>query len=233
MKIIITISILMGIMLFTFSALMDSALADVTNSGATTLDQDCTSSGGCTSISGGYNQDTVNNNDGQQNTTNNTTNTTSNSYTGDTRTAASVGNSGSIPNQNQDVCSISISGGVSKAVIGFSVSGHYTDPNCVMLKQVRLLNNLGLKTAAVARMCLHSEEIFRALLMSGSYCPYEGRVGVQAEEAWKKYWELRPDKETYILTEKYIKKIDEELNNEDNKSKYILDSNGNPTNIIK
>lgn len=192
-------------------------MADVTGAGATTNTQSTTgSSASNTAITGGYHSESTTNyqsGSSSNTTTNNTTNNSS--YTGDTRTATSVGNSGAIANMNQDVCSISLSAGVSKPVIGFSITGHYTDENCVMLKQVRLLNNLGLKTAAVARMCLHSEEIFRALLMSGSYCPAFGLVGQEAEEFWKKYWELRPDKETYIATEKIIEKVDQKAEKKD------------------
>lgn len=209
MKPLLIIAGLMSFFLFVMGSIMDSAMADVTNNGATDVDQSASGSGGNTSISGGYNSDstvTYSSGSAQNNTTNNTT--TNSSYTGDTRSAPSVGNSGSISNLNQDVCSISLSAGVSKPIIGFSITGHYTDENCVMLKQVRLLNNLGLKTAAVARMCLHSEEIFQALLMSGSYCPYHGLVGQKAEEAWKKYYELRPDKETYLANKKITEKVD-------------------------
>ena len=209
--------VITSIVLWCLSSLMDSAMADVSDAGATTNTQSTTgTSASNTAITGGYHSEATTNyqsGSSSNTTTNNTTNNSS--YTGDTRTAASVGNSGAIANMNQDVCSISLSAGFSNPVLGFSASGHYTDPNCVMLKQVRLLNNLGLKTAAVARMCLHSEEIFRALLMSGSYCPYEGLVGKEAEEAWKKYWELRPDKETYIAVEKYTQQVDEELNNDE------------------
>ena len=222
MKSVLVIAGLMSFFLFVMGSMMDSAMADVTNNGATDVDQSASGSGGNTSISGGYNSDstvTYSSGSSQNNTTNNTT--SNNSYTGDTRSASSVGNSGSISNLNQDVCSISLSAGVSKPIIGFSITGHYTDENCVMLKQVRLLNNLGLKTAAVARMCLHSEEIFQALLMSGSYCPYEGLVGKKAEEAWKKYWKMRPDKETYLANEKYKEQVDNK-----NESKSIHYSGG-------
>ena len=209
--------VITSIMLWCLGSLMDRAMADVTGAGATTNTQSTTgSSASNTAITGGYHSESTTNyqsGSSSNTTTNNTTNNSS--YTGDTRTATSVGNSGAIANMNQDVCSISLSAGITKPIIGFSVSGHYTDENCVMLKQVRLLNNLGLKTAAVARMCLHSEEIFRALLMSGSYCPAYGLVGKEAEEFWKKYWELRPDKETYIATEKIIEKVDQKAEKKD------------------
>ena len=209
--------VITSIMLWCLGSLMDRAMADVTGAGATTNTQSTTgSSASNTAITGGYHSESTTNFQSGSSSNTTTTNTTNNSsYTGDTRTATSVGNSGAIANMNQDVCSISLSAGITKPIIGFSVSGHYTDENCVMLKQVRLLNNLGLKTAAVARMCLHSEEIFRALLMSGSYCPAYGLVGQEAEEFWKKYWELRPDKETYIATEKIIEKVDQKAEKKD------------------
>ena len=198
------------IMLWCLGSFMDRAMADVTGAGATTNTQSTTgSSASNTAITGGYHSESTTNyqsGSSSNTTTNNTTNNSSS--TGDTRTATSVGNSGAIANMNQDVCSISLSAGVSKPVIGFSIAGHYTDENCVMLKQVRLLNNLGLKTAAVARMCLHSEEIFRALLMSGSYCPAFGLVGQEAEDFWIKYYALRPDVETYLETKKIIEEVD-------------------------
>ena len=204
------ITFIMGFFLFVMSAIMDNAMADVSGAGTTENTQSTSgTSSSNTAISGGYHSEsstTFATGSSSNTTTNNETNNSS--YTGDTRTATSVGSSGAISNLNQDVCSISLSAGGSSLTLGLSISGHYTDQNCVMMKQVRLLNNLGLKTAAVARMCLHSEDIFQALLMSGSYCPYEGLVGKKAEEAWKKYYELRPDKETYLANKKITEKVD-------------------------
>ena len=93
--------------------------------------------------------------------------------------AGSVGSAGTVVNQaseqviknvvpvnptnlitgGSDVCLGSISGGASAP--GISISGGKTtiDENCVMMKQVSLMNALGLTDAAVALMINHSDEM--------------------------------------------------------------------------
>jgi hypothetical protein len=69
-----------------------------------------------------------------------------------------------------DTCMGSTSMGASGAV--FSVSGGttWTDKNCVMLKNSRELWNMGLKPAALARMCMDEDNRI-ALEQTGTECP--------------------------------------------------------------
>lgn len=48
----------------------------------------------------------------------------------------------------------------------------YVDDQCVMLKSVRLLLLLGLKDAAIARICM-DEDNRKAIQLSGYECPQE------------------------------------------------------------
>ena len=53
-------------------------------------------------------------------------------------------------------------------------------------------------------------------------------------EEWNKYDKQRPDYEEYVAALRYMEKVDNEiLEDIDAKDKYILDSNGEPTNILR
>ena len=87
--VVITIIFLWGL-----SAMMDSAIADVTGAGATTNTQSTTGSSATnTAITGGYHSEATTNyqsGSSSSTTTNNSTTNNNNSYTGDTRTVPSA-----------------------------------------------------------------------------------------------------------------------------------------------
>ena len=93
-------------MLWAFSALMDSAMADVTSSGSTTNDQ-VNSTGSNTAITGGYSStSTTNFQDGSSSNT--TTTNTTNAYQGDSRVVPSA-SAPAISSMSQDLCTVGIS----------------------------------------------------------------------------------------------------------------------------
>ena len=53
--------------------------------------------------------------------------------------------------------------------------------------------------------------MFMAMIMAGSPCPFEGKIGKEAIEQWNKYDIERPDYDTYISKLETRSKIDEEL----------------------
>ena len=43
---------------------------------------------------------------------------------------------------------------------------------------------MGMKVAAVSLMC-QDPRVFQAMEMAGTPCPYEGKIGKEAEKSWK------------------------------------------------
>jgi len=184
--------------------------ADTTNSGATTNSQTNTS-GSNTTISGGYSQESTTTYQSGS-SSNTTSNNTTNAYTGDQR----VVNSASAPSMSamsQDLCVVGISGGLSKFGIGISAGTYRTDENCERIKLSKVLNDLGMKVAAVSILC-QDERVFHAMIQSGTPCPYNGKIGKEALKEWKKYGKLRPDYERYTADLKYIEKKNKQLEKE-------------------
>ena len=184
--------------------------ADTTNSGATTNTQTNTS-GSNTTKSGGYSQESTTTYQSGSSSTTSTTNTT-NAYSGDSR----VVNSASAPSMSamsQDLCVVGISIGAQKFGIGFSGGTYKTDENCERIKLSKVLNDLGMKVAAVSILC-QDERVFHAMIQSGTPCPYNGKLGAEALKEWKKYDKLRPDFERYVADLKYIEKKNKKLQKE-------------------
>ena len=184
--------------------------ADSTNSGATTNTQTNTS-GSNTTISGGYSQESTTTYQSGSSSNTTTTNTT-NAYSGDSR----VVNSASAPSMSamsQDLCVVGISIGAQKFGIGFSGGTYKTDENCERIKLSKVLNDLGMKVAAVSILC-QDERVFHAMIQSGTPCPYNGKIGDAALKEWKKYDKLRPDYEQYTADLKYIERKNKKLEKE-------------------
>ena len=105
----------------------------------------------------------------------------------------------SVSAYGSDMCRSGVSGGANTGMISISGGATVVDENCEMLRQARLLNDLGLKVASVALMC-QTDSIFIAMLQSGSPCPYLGSLGASAERAW---YEKRPDLFKKVFGENY------------------------------
>jgi len=220
MRSVVIIVILLAIVLWSFSAMMDSAMADVTSSGSTTNDQ-VNSTGSNTAITGGYSSTaTTNYQDGSSSNT--TTNNTTNAYQGDSRVVPSA-SAPSISAMSQDLCTVGISAGGQSFSFGASVGMTKRDLNCERLKLAKSLHDMGMKVAAIAIMCQDSR-VFSAMHMAGTYCPYNSKIGLDAKAEWEKYGKLRPDYEEYVktlrITEQIDNKILKDMNGEDQTINY-------------
>ena len=195
-----------GLLLCFIMGLTQVAWADTTNSGATTNSQTNTS-GSNTTISGGYSQEsTTTYESGSSSNTTSTTNNTTNAYSGDTRVTSSA-SSPSMSAMSQDLCVVGISAGVSTFGLGVSGGTYRTDENCERIKLSKVLNDLGMKVAAVSILC-QDPRVFFAMEQSGTPCPFEGKIGVDAKNQWKKYDKLRPDFDIYTERLKIVQKAD-------------------------
>ena len=231
------IMIILGVMvcvLIGLSMLMDTAMADndVTSSGATTNDQ-VNSSGSNTAITGGYNSEaTTNYNSGSESTTTTNNSTTNNAFTGDTRTVPSASAPG-ISAMSQDLCVVGVGIGMQKPLIGASIGITKRDMNCERMKLSKLLFDYNMKVAAVSILCQDSR-VFQSMAHAGTPCPFNGKIGSDALAEWNKYDKQRPDYEEYVSALRYMEKVDNEiLEGLDDKEAYILDNNGEPTNVLK
>ena len=166
-------------------------------------------SGSNTNITGGYESTTTTTyEDGATNTTTSTSTTTSNSTGSDI--PVNTANSPSYSAMSQDVCSMGVSGSISTLGLGVSAGKHVRDLNCERIKLSKVLYDYGMKVAAVSILC-QDERVFEAMLMAGTPCPFEGKIGKEAIAEWKKYDIERPDYDTYIEKLEKRSQIDEEL----------------------
>ena len=197
---------LLGLLLCFIMGLSQVTWADTTSTTSDTLNQ-TNSTGSNTSISGGYSAETTNNyTGGQTNTTNATT--TNNAYTGDTR-VTSQSYAPSMSAMSQDLCTVGLSAGASTFGFGASFGTYQKDENCERIKLSKVLNDLGMKVAAVSILC-QDPRVFYAMEQSGTPCPFEGKIGKEAKEQWKKYGKLRPDFDKYTDRLKVVDKANKE-----------------------
>ena len=179
-------------------------LADSTNDTNSQTNQ----TGSNTQITGGYESTTTNNNDGQTNTTTDNSTTTSTTHGSDV--PVNSANAPSYSSMSQDVCSMGVSGSVSTLGFGASVGKHIRDLNCERIKLSKVLYDYGMKVAAVSILC-QDERVFEAMLMAGTPCPFEGKIGKEAIEQWNKYDVERPDYDSYVSKLESRSRIDDEL----------------------
>ena len=222
--------------LILFLLMTGSALADVTGAGSTTNTQSTTGTSATnTAITGGYHSEATTNyqsGSSQNTTTTHTTNNNNNSYTGDTRTVPSA-SAPSISAMSQDLCTVGVGLGIQKPLIGGSIGITKRDMNCERMKLSKLLFDFNMKVAAVSILCQDSR-VFSAMAHAGTPCPFNGKIGDEALDEWNKYDKERPDYEEYTKTLRYMEEVDNKiLEDIDAKDKYILDSNGEPTNILR
>lgn len=94
------------------------------------------------------------------------------------------------------MCAIGISAGIQTFNFGLSGGKSIRDANCERIKLARELSAQGMKVASVALLC-QDERVFEAMEHAGTPCPFEGKIGKDATNAWKKYSKLRPDYKIY------------------------------------
>ena len=134
--------------------------------------------------------------------------TNSNNSTSDTSTSNTyngAGSSSEIPvgsaitpsymSNGMDTCLKGTGGSLQTVGLGISTGSYEVDPNCDRRRDAKLLSDLGMKVAAVARMC-ESVAVWRSMFLSGTPCPIlsDGKliVGKRAVLAMKR------QPETYI-----------------------------------
>ena len=109
--------------------------------------------------------------------------TNSNNVTTDTSTSNTyngAGSSSEIPvgsaitpsymSNGMDTCLKGSGGSLQTVGVGFSSGSYDVDPNCDRRRDAKLLSDLGMKVAAVARMC-EAVEVWRSMFLSGTPCP--------------------------------------------------------------
>ena len=150
-------------------------------------------SGSNTAIEGGYTSTaTTTYESGSESTS--TTNNTTNS---DIRSSPPSASAPSYNSMTQDVCAVGVSAGVQTFGLGISGGKHVIDKNCERLKLARILNDFGMKVAAVAILC-QDERVFESMIQAGTPCPIDGKIGKEAKKLWAKYDHERPDYDIYI-----------------------------------
>ena len=135
--------------------------------------------------------------------------TTTNNSTSNVRSAPPSAGAPSYNSMTQDVCAVGVSLGVQTFGLGVSGGKHTIDKNCERLKLARILNDFGMKVAAVAILC-QDERVFESMIQAGTPCPIDGKIGKEAEALWSKYDHERPDYKTYVKRMDDRQKIDEE-----------------------
>ena len=166
-------------------------------------------SGSNTAIEGGYaSESTTTYQSGSESTS--TTNNTTNS---DIRSAPPSAAAPSYNSMTQDVCAVGVSAGIQTFGIGLSGGKHVIDENCERLKLARILNDFGMKVAAVAILC-QDERVFESMIQAGTPCPIDGKIGKNALALWTKYDHERPDYDVYVERMKKREKKNEEIEEE-------------------
>ncbi len=163
-------------------------------------------SGSNTAIEGGYTSTATTTYESGSSSSSTTTNTTNSNI----KSAPPSSSAPSYNSMTQDVCAVGMSLGVQTFGIGISGGKHAIDKNCERLKLARILNDFGMKVAAVAILC-QDERVFESMIQAGTPCPIDGKIGKEAEALWSKYDHERPDYNTYIKRMKDREKADAEL----------------------
>ena len=157
-------------------------------------------SGSNTSIEGGYEQSTTYESGSESSST--TTNTSNSNI----RSAPPSAGAPSYNSMTQDVCAVGASAGLQTFGVGISGGKHFIDKNCERLKLARILNDFGMKVAAVAILC-QDERVFESMIQAGTPCPIDGRIGKEAMKLWEKYDFERPDYKAYVKRMKKREKV--------------------------
>ena len=110
----------------------------------------------------------------------------------------------SINVNNNDVCKSASSAAIQTQIFGFASGITVTDENCERIKLARSLYFMGMKVAAVSLLCQDSR-VFDGMWMAGTPCPYKGKIGEEAKQAWLEDTDLIPEGSSVIE-----KKIEEE-----------------------
>ncbi len=159
-------------------------------------------SGSNTAIEGNYTGGSTTYESGSESTS-----TTTNTTNSDIRSAPPTAGAPSYNSMTQDVCAVGASAGLQTFGVGISGGKHFIDKNCERLKLARILNDFGMKVAAVAILC-QDERVFESMIQAGTPCPIDGKIGKDALALWTKYDFERPDYKDYIKRVEQRKKAE-------------------------
>ena len=123
--------------------------------------------------------------------------TTTNTTNSDIKSSPPQATAPSYNSMTQDVCAVGISAGIQTFGLGLSGGKHVIDKNCERLKLARILDQFGMKVAAVAILC-QDERVFESMIQAGTPCPIDGKIGKEAKALWYKYDHERPDYDLYV-----------------------------------
>ena len=98
--------------------------------------------------------------------------------------APPTANAPSVVVNNSDVCKSAYSAALQTGFAGFASGITVTDEICERIKLSRSLFGMGMKVAAVSTLC-QDARVFDAMMMAGTPCPYKGKIGKDALQAWK------------------------------------------------
>ena len=107
------------------------------------------------------------------NTTTDTSTTTQNTYNGaGSSSEMPVGSaiSPSYMSNGMDTCLKGAGGSLQTVGVGISSGSYDVDPECNRRRDAKVLSDLNMKVAAVARMC-QSVDVWKAMFISGTPCP--------------------------------------------------------------
>jgi len=166
-------------------------------------------SGSNTAIEGGYESTTTT----TYETGSESTSTTNNTTNSDIRSSPPSAAAPSYNSMTQDVCAVGASAGIQTFGVGVSAGKHFIDKNCERLKLARILNDFGMKVAAVAILC-QDERVFESMIQAGTPCPIDGKIGKEAKALWSKYDHERPDYDIYVKRMKAREKIQKKIEKE-------------------
>ena len=97
----------------------------------------------------------------------------------------------SVNGSNSDLCTVGVAGAVQTQILGISSGETVRDPNCERLKLSKTLYDMGMKVAAVSVLC-QDARVHDAMKMAGTPCPYLGKIGQSAQDAWDNNPDLIP-----------------------------------------
>ena len=162
-------------------------------------------SGSNTAIEGGYESSTTYQSGSES------TSTTTNSTTSNIKSSPPTAGAPSYNSMTQDVCAVGASAGLQTFGLGISGGKHFIDKNCERLKLSRILNDFGMKVAAVALLC-QDERVFESMIQAGTPCPIDGKIGKEASKLWTKYDFERPDYKAYVKRMEKRKEVEPIVN---------------------
>lgn len=152
--------------------------------------------------------ESTNQQEGSLNTSNNNSTVSSNNVTTDTSTSNTyngAGSSSEIPvgsaitptymSNGSETCLQGVGGSIQTVAVGISSGTYEKDDDCNRRRDSKVLSDLGMKVAAIARMC-QDHGVWRSMFVSGTPCPlmYNGKLVVGK----RAFLLMKTEPQTYI-----------------------------------